>query len=194
MILIDEVLIESPVAEAYFACDLDACKGACCWEGDYGAPLDADEVEQVEALLPQVLPLLGSEAKKILAEEGHVTYYAEMKKEGTPLMADKSCVYLIKDGDIAKCAFEVLHQEGKSEWRKPISCHLYPIRIEQQHQSGFTQLRYDQWDICSPACSNGKKSNTRLFEFAKAALVRKYGQEWYDRLEWVANEDYDNES
>lgn len=186
MILIDEVLIESPVVEEYFACNVSACQGACCWEGDYGAPLDSDEIEIINTLLPKILPLLSQESQRVIKKKATV-FYSEIKKEGTPLLDDKSCAYLIQEDNIAKCAFEVLHSTGDSDWQKPISCHLYPIRIEKQHQSGFSQLRYDKWDICSPGCQKGKESNIRLIDFAKTALIRKYGEEWFNRLEWVAN-------
>ena len=114
-----------------------------------------------------------------------------MKKRGTPLLEDHSCAFLIQKDSVARCVFEILHEAGESDWRKPISCHLYPIRVEKNHQTGFSMLRYDQWDICSPACDNGKKSNIRLFEFAKDAIVREYGEEWYNRLEWMANQTED---
>lgn len=187
MILIDEVLIEAQVTSECFACNLTACKGACCWEGDFGAPLDSDEVEIIESLLPQVLPMLSEEAKAIIAAEGHATYYPDMKEEGTPLAKDKSCVYLVRKGDIAMCAFEILESEGKSEWKKPISCHLYPIRIEKNPQTGFSLMRYDHWEICNPAISHGQQSNTKVFEFGREAITRKYGAEFYDRLEKIAN-------
>lgn len=187
MILIDEVLIEAPVTSECFACDLSACKGACCWEGDFGAPLESDEVEIIQSLLPEVLPLLSDEARAVIEEEGHASYYPEMKQEGTPLSKDKSCVYLVKKGEIAMCAFEILESQNKSEWKKPISCHLYPIRIEQNPQTGFSLMRYDHWDICKPALQNGKNSETKVFEFAREAITRKYGKEFYDRLEMIAN-------
>ena len=187
MILIDEVLIEDQITSQCFACNLTACKGACCWEGDFGAPLDPDEVDIIESLLPEVLPMINPEAKSIIETEGHATYYPDMKQKGTPLSQDKFCVYLVKQGDIAMCAFEMLEAKGRSKWKKPMSCHLYPIRIEKNPQTGFSLMRYDHWEICNPAISHGEKSKTKVFEFAREAITRKYGEEFYDRLEMIAN-------
>ncbi len=131
--------------------------------------------------------MLSDEAREIIKGDGHVTYYPEMKQDGTPLAKDKSCVYLVRKGDIAMCAFEILESESKSDWKKPISCHLYPIRIEKNPQTGFSMMRYDHWDICNPAITHGQQSQTKVFEFARDAIIRKYGQEFYDRLEMIAN-------
>ncbi len=187
MILIDEILIEGPVVDTCFACDLSACKGACCWEGDFGAPLEEDEMLAIEKVLDQVKPLLSDEARAILDSQEPYTYFEGMKQYGTPLAKDKSCIYLIKEGEISYCSFESLYQKGEIAFRKPISCHLYPIRIEKNSQSGLSLMRYDEWEICDPALANGKSSDTKIYKFAKEALIRKYGQEFYDRLDQIVN-------
>lgn len=186
MILIDNVLIETPLIEECFVCDIEACKGACCWEGDFGAPVEADEMEIIDQILPLVRPLLSEEANRYLDENPAYTYYDGMKEYGTPLAADKSCIYLHKEDGVARCAFEMLQEEGKIAFRKPISCHLYPVRVDQNKQSGFSLMRYDIWSICAAACTKGKKSNTKVYQFAKDAIIRKFGQEFYERLEQIA--------
>lgn len=187
MILIDEILIESPVVKTAFACDLKKCKGACCWEGDFGAPVEEEEAILINKVLPQLLPLLSNESIAHLKNNAPVKYYPPIKSQGTPLLEDQSCVYLIKGEDYATCAFEVLYAEGSSEFKKPISCQLYPIRIEKNHQTGMSLLRYDDWEICKPAKQKGANQKIALHTFVKDALVRKYGQEFFERLE-VATE------
>lgn len=188
MILIDEVIISDEILETYFMCNLDACKGACCWEGDWGAPLEKKEVKILADILDQVKPYLSEESLAILEEKGPIEYFKEPKFTGTSLHANGACVFLTKDKDgIFKCGIETAYDDGKIEFRKPISCHLYPIRVNKNEDIGFEALNYDKWDICNPACSFGEKHKMPLYKFAKDALIRAYGENFYQELE-AANE------
>jgi len=187
LLIIDDKLLSPDIVEVRFQCDLSACKGACCSEGDFGAPLEEDEINRIRQLLPKVLPLLTPEARKVLEREGIWAEYDKDHFKGTTLVEGKDCVFLSSDTrGFRKCAFEVLYEMGESDFWKPISCHLYPIRVEENSDRAFTALNYDDWGICSAACTKGKKNNIRLYEFAKDAIVRKYGQSFYEQLDDAA--------
>lgn len=186
MILIDEVLIHEDVLKQPFSCDLEKCKGACCWKGDYGAPVSPAETEAIKAILPLVKDELPEDNIRRIEEQGVDVYYKGMDKKGTPLMPDGACAFLIREGDGAGvCAFEKIWEEGKTDFKKPISCHLYPIRIEHSDRTGMDFVNYDRWDICNPACHLGKKLSKPLFEFCAEALDRKYGPEFLEKLREV---------
>lgn len=190
MILIQEVLIEEDVLSEHFACAIDACKGACCWEGDYGAPLEDDELEQLDQITEKVIPLLPKRSQKILENQKGYKYYKGMKEMGTELHDDGACVYLTKDvNGIALCGIEMAWKAGLIDFRKPISCHLYPIRIEQDENTIFPKMIYDRWDICSAACNNGSRHKIKLYEFAKEAIIRKYGEDFYQMLSDYADQE-----
>ena len=183
MILIDNVLIHEDVINEAFVCDLDKCKGACCWEGEYGAPLDEKEVTKIEEIQEIVLGELEQENVNLIKKQGVAVWYKDLNKNGTPLMDDGSCAFLIKDKNgIGKCAFEKVWEEGKTDFKKPISCHLYPIRVSQSDATDMEFVNYDRWNICSAACSLGKKLKVPLFEFCSEALERKYGKELVEKL------------
>ena len=183
MILIDNVLIHQDVINEAFVCDLDKCKGACCWEGEYGAPLDEKEVTKIEEIQEIVLGELEQENVDLIKKQGVAVWYKDLNKNGTPLMDAGSCAFLIKDKNgIGKCAFEKVWEEGKTDFKKPISCHLYPIRISQSEVMDMEFVNYDRWNICSAACSLGKKLKVPLFEFCSEALERKYGKEFVENL------------
>ncbi|MBT8191283.1 MAG: DUF3109 family protein [Bacteroidia bacterium] len=183
MIIIDDILISSDVAEKHFVCNLEKCKGACCYEGDFGAPLEKPELEQIGALLEKIRPYLSEESILKIKEEGFFTFNEKSKVYETALMNDASCVFMGRDQlGITFCGIEKAYHENKIAFKKPISCHLYPIRITKNEAQGFEALNYDQWDICQSACTYGAKKNVRIYEFAKEALIRKYGQEFYDAL------------
>ncbi|TVQ49957.1 MAG: DUF3109 family protein [Saprospirales bacterium] len=186
MILIDNVLIHQDVINEAFVCDLDKCKGACCWEGEYGAPLDEKEIKKIEKIKEIVLGELEQENKDLIKKKGVAVWYNDLNQKGTPLMEDGSCAFLIKDKNgIGKCAFEKIWEEGKTDFKKPISCHLYPIRISQSEATDMEFVNYDRWKICSAACSLGKKLKVPLFEFCSDALERKYGKEFVEKLRAV---------
>ncbi len=184
MYLVGSVLVSDDVVKEQFACDLSACKGACCWEGDFGAPLEADELARLEEVYPEVAPLLSPAGRAAIAEQGLYTENETADGHDTPLIDNAACAYMTYDElGTAQCGIELAHRAGKIDWKKPISCHLYPIRVKANKQAGFEALNYDRWDICSAACTKGAKEKIRVFEFARPALVRKYGEAWYKELE-----------
>lgn len=186
MIIIDDTLISEELLDKKFVCDLAACKGACCEEGDLGAPLDIEEIDAIEANLKGIRPFMSAAGLKLLDQEGF--YEAAPGEELVTTTIDgKACVFAIQDDmQTWKCAIELAHKAGQSDFLKPISCHLYPIRIEKL--KNYEGLNYDQWDICSPACACGDRLEVPVFKFLKGPLVRKYGADWFDALEAVAAE------
>ena len=184
MFIIEDKIISTELFSQKFVCNLSKCKGACCWEGDFGAPVTDDEENSIDAINDKVLPLLSNASKSIINEKGVAPYDAILKRKVTPLHADGACVYLTKDSSgVARCVFEKLWEEGKTDFQKPISCHLYPIRISENKDTGFEALNYDEWEICKPACSLGEEMKMPVFRFLEAAIVRQYGQGFYDQLE-----------
>lgn len=180
MIKIGEVLVSDEIKEKEFVCNLERCKGACCVEGDYGAPLEDDERQILRDIYPHVKPYLTEKGIQSIERQGtHV-----LDDDGdfsTPTIGGRECAYSIYDEKgVLKCGIELAYNEGKISWKKPISCHLYPIRITKKKK--FEAVNYHKWDICSPACSLGKELQVPLYKFLKDALVRKYGKAWYDEL------------
>lgn len=183
MIIINNVIVDDDVIGEEFSCNLNACKGACCWEGDYGAPLENEEAVLLEEMQNKLLDYVDENNRSLLEEEGGIKFYEDKKILGTNLVEGGACIYLNTEGLISYCGVEKAWKDGVIEFRKPISCHLYPIRIEEDYNTGFETLNYDRWDICSAACSKGKELNIKVYEFAKDALIRKYGEEFYDQLD-----------
>jgi hypothetical protein len=184
MIIIDDCLISEELLEKHFVCDLNACKGACCEEGDLGAPLEIEEIDAIEANLKAIKKHMAPEGLSLLESEGF--YEAAPGEElVTTTISGRACVFAVKDeAQTWKCAIELAHKAGESDFLKPISCHLYPIRIEKlKHYEG---LNYDRWDICSPACACGDRLKVPVYKFLKGPLVRKYGNDWFEALEAVA--------
>jgi hypothetical protein len=191
MIVIGNTIISDEIKEEFFTCDLNKCKGACCIEGDAGAPLEEDELEQLEEVYEAVEPYLSDAAKSVIEEKG----FYEIDEDGdfvTPTINGRECVYAIYDKKgILKCGIEHAYREGKTDFRKPVSCHLYPIRVDQYEH--YEALNYHRWYICSPACNLGQSLKMPIYRFAKDALIRKYGQEWYDALEYAATNDHQSQ-
>lgn len=184
MIMINDVLVTDEVVEEHFLCNLNACKGACCWEGDSGAPLEKEEMYILESIYDKVGPFLRPEGRAAIEREGLYTYVEEVKEYATPLIDNGPCAYMTYDQNgIAQCGIEQAYNAGEIDFRKPVSCHLYPIRIERNPQSGFEVLQYDRWEICSAACSLGAKEQLPIYRFVKDGLIRKYGAEFYEALE-----------
>lgn len=181
MIQIDGKLLSEDLFKAHFVCDLNACKGACCVEGDAGAPLKEEEIDKLEENLPEILPFLNDKGKASIGKSG--AFVVDVDGEYvTPLVEGKECAFATFDENgIAKCGIEQAYNQGKSDFQKPISCHLYPIRV---HKGKFHEaLNYHKWPICAPACECGSKLEVKVFRFLKGAIIRAYGEEFYSKLE-----------
>jgi len=181
MLIIGNIVAGSEIFDEYFCCDLGACKGACCVEGDGGAPLEAEEVPILEEAYPQYKKQLRPEGRRVIRKQG----FAQKGPDGTwetPLVRGRECAYLQYDEDgTAKCGIEAAWNEGKLDFRKPLSCQLYPIRVERRGQ--FLHLHYHRWSICSPACTNGHQLKIPLYVFLQEALTRAFGVEFYRILD-----------
>lgn len=187
MILIDEILVSEDLVREQFVCNLQACLGACCIEGDYGAPLEEDEIGIIESILDKIVAFIPDDSRKKIEEDGFFKYNKKEETLETNLMPDGACVFMGREkSGITYCSIEKSYHAGKTDFRKPISCHLYPVRVSHNKSKSFEALNYDQWDICSPACSYGQKLGIKVYQFAKEALVRKYGQAFYDELDAAA--------
>lgn len=183
MYIIDNIIVSDDVTDEHFACNLTACKGACCWEGDFGAPLEKEELAILKEIYPKVEPYLTEEGKAAIKKQGYYTSNEKLGGWDTTLVDNAACAYMtLNDQGMALCGIEQAHRDGKIDWKKPISCHLYPIRVKSKPEADFEALNYDVWDICSAACSKGKQEKIRVYEFAKPALIRKYGEDWYNAL------------
>ncbi|MFK7968803.1 MAG: DUF3109 family protein [Bacteroidia bacterium] len=181
-VMIGGVIVSGDVLQEVFTCDLEACKGACCVEGDGGAPLEAEELPLMAQAYEAAKPYLPEKGIQVIEKEG--LYIEEYPGTYMTPMVDgnRECAYTVfaEDG-MAQCGIELAWRDGKTDFRKPVSCHLYPIRINKS--ATLEALNYDRWSICSAACVLGKKTKLRVFEFAKEALIRKYGEEFYATLE-----------
>lgn len=186
MFQIDDTLVNRDVIECKFLCDLSKCKGYCCVEGDSGAPLRKDEVKKLKDVLPVIWDDLSPEAQAIIKKQG-VSYVDEEGDLVTSIVNGKDCVFTCYDENgICKCAVEKAFREGKTDFYKPISCHLYPVRITEYKT--FTAVNYHKWDICKVAELLGEKENVPVYKFLKEPLIRRFGKEWYATLEKIAEE------
>ncbi len=181
VIPVEDVLVRQEIPEARFACDLDKCKGACCTlESDYGAPLLEEEIEEIKKILDVVIDYIPASHKKIIDEDGF--YEIKDGELMTSSVNSKACVFVYYDKGIAKCSIEKAFFEGKVTFRKPISCHLFPIRVSKF--SGDV-LRFEKFSECSSALENGAKNDIKLIDFCKDSLTRLYGQKWYLTLKKI---------
>lgn len=186
MLVVQEVLVSDDVVKEHFICNLKACKGVCCVEGDFGAPLDTAELHTLEHIFEKVRPFLAEDGLKAIAEQGLFVFEEETKEYTTPLIDGGPCAYRVwKDGIIA-CGIELAYLAGEIPFKKPISCHLYPIRVRENQKTGFEAMNYDRWDICSEACKLGKKEQLPVYRFLKEAIIRKYGEAFYEELDAAA--------
>lgn len=190
MIQIDNVVLADEVVEAKFVCDLSKCKGGCCEDGDAGAPVTEEEMEIVRENLAAILPYLTAEGRLELERQGLFTHDEEFGWV-TPVMKSGLCAYGLRDANgIIKCGIEAAYNDGRLGWKKPISCHLFPIRLVETN--GYTMANYEPRDVlCKPACAFGKKLKVPVYQFLKEPLVRKFGQEFYDTLHQIAVEHFD---
>lgn len=185
MIAIDNVLLSDDVVEAKFVCDLHRCKGGCCDDGDAGAPLEKEEKAILDEIYETVKPYLTAEGRAEIERQGRYVYDAEFGWV-TPTVGGGICAYGLRDEKgIIKCGIEQAYYDGKVQWKKPISCHLFPIRlVETKHG---TYANYEPREgLCNPACSLGKKLKMPVYQFLKEPLIRKFGKEFYSVLEKVA--------
>lgn len=184
MIALGHTLISEDVFDKKFVCDLNACKGECCVAGDSGAPLSKKELKILDKIYPEVKPYMNE--KGIAAVEKHGSYVLDSDGDYTTTLVSKGaeCAFVYFDEqNIAKCAIEKAYMEGKIDWKKPISCHLYPIRINEHRD--YDAVNYHSWHICKPACECGKQLDVPVFKFLKEPLIRKYGEDWYNELDQV---------
>ena len=186
MFQIGDAIVASDIIEENFLCDLSACMGECCVEGDAGAPLEEDEVKIIEDLLSEVWDDLSPAAQAVIKEHG-VAYRDHDGDMVTAIVHGKDCVFTYYDEKgICKCAIEKAYREGRTNFYKPISCHLYPIRL--QKYKDFTAVNYHRWCICKAAVLLGKKEGLKVYEFLKEPLIRRFGEDWYNELVLVAEE------
>lgn len=184
MIEIGRTIVSEEVFEEEFVCNLTACKGACCVEGTSGAPLLKEEVDLLKAIVEEVKPFLPEAGRKALDEQGAAIIDSLDDEWVTPLVNGAECAYTVFDEkNTALCGIELAHKAGKIDFLKPLSCHLYPIRIT--HYKSFDAINYHRWEICNPACTLGQELKVSVFDFLKAPLIRAYGQEWYNEASEV---------
>ena len=180
MLQIQDTLVTLDLAERFFCCDLDACLGACCIEGDAGAPITPEEKLRLEEITPALMPRLLPSARDVIERQG-VAYTDEEGDLVTSIVDGRNCVYTCyAPGGKCLCAIENAYNDGECSFRKPSSCHLYPLRITRYPT--FTAVNYHRWKICRPAETLGRKLGLRLYQFLRQPLIDRFGQEWYDEL------------
>lgn len=186
LIEVHDKVVSTQIFERKFVCDLNACKGACCIEGDAGAPLSLEEIDILEDELEAIKPYMRPEGLAAVEKSG-VFYIDSDGDAGTTLVNEKECAFVFFDEQgITKCAIEKANKEGKTNFKKPISCHLYPIRVKQF--TDYQALGYDVWDICEPACACGDSLDVPVYRFLKEPLIRAFGEEFFNELTIVEQE------
>jgi hypothetical protein len=181
MIIIDNTVVSKDFLRAFFVCDLPRCKGDCCVKGDAGAPLDEPEISLLEDNLDMIKPFMFAYGVRFVEQNG-VFDYDENGNFVTPLINGRECVFAgFYDNGVSFCAIEKAYEAGKSGFRKPISCHLYPVRLVEK--DGFVHVNYHRWSICMPAVRKGGSKTVLLYRFLKEALCRRFGAAWYAKLE-----------
>lgn len=186
MLQIQDTLVSLDLIDEYFCCDLNACLGECCIEGDAGAPIAEAEAEAITEHLDEIMPMLTPAARRVIEEQGPV--YRDCEGDlVTSIVDGRECVFTTyAPGGKCLCALEAASRAGKLPPLKPISCHLYPIRIKDY--GTFKAVNYHRWKICKPAVACGRRSGLRVYQFLREPLVRHFGQEWYDELDRTATE------
>lgn len=179
MLQIKDTLISQDLIDKKFCCDLEKCKGACCVKGDAGAPLLPQEVELLRKIIGKIKPYLRKAGVYAIEKQG--THVIDEENETvTPLVKGKECAYVIFDKGIARCGIEKAFDNGAITFRKPLSCHLYPLRLKKYEQ--FIAVNYDKWEICEPARILGEKLDLSVYNFVKDALIRRFGKDWFMHL------------
>ncbi|SFK81936.1 DUF3109 family protein [Proteiniphilum acetatigenes] len=180
MIQIQNTLLSDDIFEEQFICDLCKCKGECCVEGESGAPITKEEFREIEGILSEIWDDLSPKAQEVINKQGiaYTDYDSELV---TSLVNGKECVFTYFDADgVCKCAIDNAYRQGRISVRKPVSCHLYPIRLTEYRD--FTAVNYHRWSICQPAVKLGRKEGVPLYRFLKEPLIRKFGEEWYNEV------------
>jgi len=183
LIEVKDKIVSTQIFDKKFVCDLNACKGACCIEGNSGAPLTLDEIDLLEENIEKIMPFMRTEGIEQVEENG-VFYMDEDNEAVTTLVNGGECAFVYFDeNNITKCGIEQAYNSGKIDFNKPISCHLYPIREKQFND--FRALTYDIWPICAPACACGDKLDVPIYRFLKGPIIRAYGEDFFEALEEV---------
>src|SRR5690606_37384133 len=183
MFLINDILVSDELLEKRFCCDLGACRCACCVEGDFGAPLEPEERKILQALQPDVVPHLDASSQEAIREQGVDTYYPGMNDYGTTLRPDGACVFTVFDENgVALCGIEQQYRAGRIDFKKPLSCELYPIRVTRNPVTGFTSLSFDDCNIFQPAGVLARELGMHVIQFHRSALIRGYVVAFYNLL------------
>ncbi len=185
MIIVDHVIVSEDIFDKKFACQVALCKGACCVQGDAGAPLEQEEIEILQAELENIKPFIEPEGRGLIEAEG----FWENDQEGelaTKCRPTGECVFVSFQNGIAGCGIENAYNAGRTWFRKPLSCHLYPIRAKKYGE--YTALNYHSWDICADACHAGNQSGIPVYSFLEDALTRKFGKSWFKKLRETAED------
>lgn len=186
MFQLGKTIVSEEIIENDFVCNLNACKGACCIDGDAGAPLEDKETEILVDIYSEIKPFLNPEGIAVIEEHGAFVKGDDGEWE-TPLVDGSACAYVVfDDRNVTKCGIEEAYNQGKIPWKKPVSCHLYPVRVREYTE--LTAVNYHKWQICDPACALGEELKVPIYKFVKEALIRKFGEAWYSELEVVAKE------
>jgi len=183
MFQLGKTIVSEDILKKDFVCNLSACKGACCVEGEAGAPVEKEEGEILQKVYPKIKPFLRKDGVESIEQQGLYTEndFGELE---TPLVNGAECAYVtFDDKGTALCGIEAAYRAGEIDWKKPISCELYPVRIQKYSQ--FSAVNYHHWPICDDACSLGKELQTPIYKFVKEALIKKFGEDWYEELENV---------
>ncbi len=184
MFQLGKTIVSEDILEKDFVCNLSACKGACCIDGDAGAPLEEAETRILEAIYPKVKPLLRQEGITAIEQQGLYIRSDDGELE-TPLIDGADCAFVVfDDQNVALCAIEQAYNKGEISWKKPVSCHLYPIRVKDYTE--FSAVNYHRWQVCDDACTLGEALQIPVYQFVKEALIRKFGPDWYAELEKAA--------
>jgi hypothetical protein len=183
MIEVEDKVVSMDLITCRFACDLSRCKGACCVEGESGAPLEAAEVRILNREYASIRPFLREEGNEAIGQLGPWVVDAD-RETVTPLVQGRECAYAVFEDGIARCGIEKAYESGATSFRKPVSCHIYPMRVKSFR--GITGMNYDRWMICDPARELGEKEDVPVFRFLREAIERKYGKEFYGKLEMIS--------
>lgn len=177
--IVEDSIVSDDLALACFCCDLQQCHGACCVEGDSGAPLDEEELATLESIFPKVRPYMAEAGIAVVEQQGVAVRDAEGSL-GTPLVAGRECAYAIEENGLTLCAIEKAYRDGVIEYQKPVSCHLYPVRVEDFGE--FRAVNYHRWDVCRCAVQKGRETGVPLYQYLKEPLIRRFGEAWYEEL------------